>query len=166
VCLVRSFDKGVGSGFERLLIDELARDPLLRTRFSAARIAAPPVALGPLAVDVAPPQVSGLLLAGDAAGFIDPMTGDGLRFAIRGGTLAADAALEALAQGWSAAIGARLTARRQREFGGKWRFNRMLRRLVAHPSLVHGGAVAARVWPAALRGIIRTAGDCNDATTF
>ena len=33
--------------------------------------------------------ISGLLLAGDAAGFIDPMTGDGLRFAVRGGVLAA-----------------------------------------------------------------------------
>jgi 2-polyprenyl-6-methoxyphenol hydroxylase-like FAD-dependent oxidoreductase len=28
-------------------------------------------------------------LAGDAAGFIDPMTGDGLRFAVQGGELAA-----------------------------------------------------------------------------
>ena len=42
--------------------------------------------LGPLAVDVVRDEVAGLLLAGDAAGFIDPMTGDGLRFAIRGGS--------------------------------------------------------------------------------
>jgi hypothetical protein len=35
----------------------------------------------------------GLLVAGDAAGFVDPMTGDGLRFAVRGGELVADAAL-------------------------------------------------------------------------
>ena len=35
------------------------------------------------------PGAPGLLLAGDAAGFIDPMTGDGLRFAVRGGELAA-----------------------------------------------------------------------------
>ena len=40
--------------------------------------------------------VPGLLLAGDAAGFVDPMTGDGLRFAVRGAELAADAALAAL----------------------------------------------------------------------
>ncbi len=39
------------------------------------------------------PSLDGLLLAGDAAGFIDPMTGDGLRFAVRGGELAAAAAL-------------------------------------------------------------------------
>ena len=33
-----------------------------------------------------------VLLAGDAAGFVDPMTGDGLRFAVEGGELAARAA--------------------------------------------------------------------------
>ena len=30
------------------------------------------------------PEFPGLLLAGDAAGFIDPITGDGLRFALLG----------------------------------------------------------------------------------
>ena len=43
-------------------------------------------------------------------GFIDPMTGDGLRFAVRGGELAARAALEALEHGW-AGVHARLAAR-------------------------------------------------------
>src|SRR5262249_61388567 len=84
-----------------LLLGELARDPLLADRAAAARLAAPPVVLGPLAVDVAPAAVDGLLLAGDAAGFIDPMTGDGLRFAIHGGELAAAAPLDALAPGWT-----------------------------------------------------------------
>ena len=39
--------------------------------------------LGPMAVDAPAAGEPGLLLAGDAAGFIDPMTGDGLRFALR-----------------------------------------------------------------------------------
>ena len=53
----------------------------LRERFADARMTTAPVVLGPLAVDAAAPGAPGLLLAGDAAGFIDPMTGDGLRFA-------------------------------------------------------------------------------------
>jgi hypothetical protein len=73
----------------RASLRELADDPLLRDRAARARFAGPPVVLGPLAVDVDPPSLDGLLLAGDAAGFIDPMTGDGLRFAVRGGELAA-----------------------------------------------------------------------------
>jgi flavin-dependent dehydrogenase len=145
-----------------LLARELARDPLLAHRAAAARLAAPPVVLGPLAVDVAPAALDGLLLAGDAAGFIDPMTGDGLRFAIRGGELAAAAALDALAGGWHG-VHARLAAARAREFGGKWRFNRVLRALVASPPAIDAAALAARVAPGVLRAMIARAGDCEVA---
>ena len=121
---------------------------------------APPVILGPLAVDVQPAAIDGLLLAGDAAGFIDPMTGDGLRFAIRGGELAASAALDALAHGWRD-VHARLAAHRRREFGRKWRFNRALRALVASPHAVGVAARAAPLAPSVLRAIISRAGDCD-----
>ena len=53
--------------------------------------------LGPMAVDADAAGEPGLLLAGDAAGFIDPMTGDGLRLALAGAELAAAVALEVLA---------------------------------------------------------------------
>ena len=74
--------------------------------------------LGPLAVESTGASIDGLLLAGDAAGFIDPMTGDGLRFAVRGGELAAAAALEALQRGWSG-VHARLDAARRRGVRGE-----------------------------------------------
>jgi flavin-dependent dehydrogenase len=143
-----------------LLIRELARDRALRDRAAGARLAAPPVVLGPLAVDVRDAPIDGLLLAGDAAGFIDPMTGDGLRFATRGGELAAAAALQALEHGW-AGVHARLRAARRLDFGGKWRFNRVLRTLVASPRGVDLAAAAARVAPAILRAVIAGAGDCH-----
>jgi len=41
----------------------------------------------------------GALVAGDAAAFVDPFTGEGVYFALRGAELAADAALEALRAG-------------------------------------------------------------------
>src|SRR3954470_6220322 len=75
----------------------VAVDPQLRDRFAGARMVGRPSIVGPLAVDAATAGAHGLLLAGDAAGFIDPMTGDGLRFAVRGGELAAEAALGAFA---------------------------------------------------------------------
>jgi flavin-dependent dehydrogenase len=143
-----------------LLVRELSRDPLLRDRAAGARLVAPPVVLGPLAVDVAPAAIDGLLLAGDAAGFIDPMTGDGLRFAIRGGELAAAAALDALAHGWPG-VHARVAAARARDFAGKWRFNRALRVLVASPPAIAAAALAARVAPSVLRAVIARAGDCR-----
>ena len=53
--------------------------------------------LGPMAVDGLACGEPGLLLAGDAAGFIDPMTGDGLRLALAGAELAAAVTLDVLA---------------------------------------------------------------------
>jgi flavin-dependent dehydrogenase len=164
VCLVRPSGPGDADLADAagLLTRTLACDPLLAGRAAAARLATPPVVLGPLAVDVVTAAIDGLLIAGDASGFIDPMTGDGLRFAIRGGELAASAALEALAHGWSG-VHARLAASRAREFAGKWRFNRALRALVASPSVVDAAALAARIAPGVLRATIAHAGDCRVA---
>ena len=147
-----------------LLARELARDPVLRDRAAGARLVTTPVMLGPLAVDAMPSTVDGLLLAGDAAGFIDPMTGDGLRFAVRGGELAASAALDVLAHGWAGAH-ARLAAARRREFTGKWRFNRALRALVGSPRALEAATLGARVAPKVFRAVIAHAGDCNAASS-
>lgn len=45
------------------------------------------------------PGRANVLLVGDAAGFVDPLTGEGLAYAMESGALAADAAAEALAAG-------------------------------------------------------------------
>jgi flavin-dependent dehydrogenase len=144
------------------LTGELARDAVLRERFAGARMVGAPVMLGPLAVDVSDVSLDGLLLAGDAAGFIDPMTGDGLRFAVRGAELAAEAALQALEHGWNG-VHQRLRARRHAEFAGKWRFNRLVRTLVASPGAVAGASWGARIAPAALHAAIEYAGDVGRA---
>ena len=145
-----------------LLRDVLAHDLLLCERFASARAIAAPVVLGPLAVDHVDASLDGLLLAGDASGFVDPMTGDGLRFAVRGAELAADAALAALKHGWSG-IHQQLGAARRREFAGKWRFNRALRALVASPRAIEAAAFGARLAPAVMRAVIARAGDCDAA---
>jgi flavin-dependent dehydrogenase len=118
----------------------------------------PPVMLGPLAVDATSAGSEGLLLAGDAAGFIDPMTGDGLRFAVRGGELAAQAALAQLA-GRLSQPHERLTRVRRREFARKWRFNRALRRMVAANFSLEMASTLASAAPWALRRAIRFAAD-------
>lgn len=144
------------------LIDAVERDPALAPRFSAARMVTRPVMLGPLALECPVAGMPGLLLAGDTAGFIDPMTGDGLRFALRGAELAAEEALRALHTGGADAH-LRLTRTRRREFRGKWRFNRTLRRLVSLPPAVHAAACAARLstWP--LKRVVTFAGDVSAA---
>jgi flavin-dependent dehydrogenase len=171
VCLVTSCDApaapahlGVDNRTLRdpanVLRRALAGESVLRDRFASARLVTRPVILGPLAVDVREPEMDGLVLAGDAAGFIDPMTGDGLRFAVRGAELAASAAFHVLEHGWTG-VHTGLARARRREFAGKWRFNRLLRALVASPRAIHVGEMGAAVAPSVLRAVVRRAGDCH-----
>jgi flavin-dependent dehydrogenase len=167
VCLVRPFPSAAGHQLGNpasTLIAALRADPVLRDRFAHARLIADPIVLGPMAVDPVAGAVvpEGLLLAGDAAGFIDPMTGDGLRFAMRGGELAAAAALRALDRGWMGVHGWH-ERERTREFGPKWRFNRMLRGLVGSALAVRGAALGGWVAPSVIRAVIRRASDCDVA---
>lgn len=46
-----------------------------------------------------PPGRGAVLLAGDAAGLVDPITGEGIAWAVKSGALAAEAAAEALSRG-------------------------------------------------------------------
>jgi flavin-dependent dehydrogenase len=139
----------------------LRSDALLRDRFADARMVGDAICLGPLAVDCDTAGMPGLLLAGDAAGFVDPMTGDGLRFAFRGGELAALEALRALEHGALGTAGAhvRLHEARRREFARKVRFNRRVRSFVAYPGAVRVAGYGAAVAPAVLQRVIRYAGD-------
>jgi len=63
-----------------------------------------------------------LLIAGDAAGYVEPFTGEGMAWAMAGGAIVGDLAVEVSRVGWSDALGQtwqRLHARRigRRQFG-------------------------------------------------
>lgn len=149
-----------------LLMDRLRGDVRVGGRFAQARLVEGPHVLGPMAVDTLAAGVPGLLLAGDAAGFIDPITGDGLRFALVGAAMAAGVALEVLEDRLEATRAvATLTTRRGAEFAAKWRFNRAIRRVVARPEAIAAAAATARVVPSAFEAIIRYAGDCGVMAT-
>ena len=145
-----------------LLPRMLRQDREVGSRFARAEMLEAPTVLGPLAVDAIAAGIPGLLLAGDAAGFIDPMTGDGLRFAFRGGELAAQYAIEAL-EGRTTAAHVRLDEARRREFGSKWRFNRLLRALVSSPLAVRAAGVGASIAPPMLAHVVSYAGDVQFA---
>jgi flavin-dependent dehydrogenase len=164
VCLVVPHTRG-GPGWrdpQQLLRQALAADPHLRPRFAGAELIEPPQVLGPMAIDARAPGVPGMVLAGDAAGFIDPITGDGLRLALQGGILAGDVVEEVLAGRCDRAQAASiLAARRELAFAAKWRFNRVIRRVVASPHAVSVAALAASLLPTVFRSVIRYAGDCE-----
>lgn len=163
-CLVASFASGAATWRDpgATLTDALAADARLAPRFARARLVETPRVLGPMAVDATASGVPGMLLAGDAAGFIDPMTGDGLRFALSGATLVAAVTLDVLAGRTRVAVAAERLAHARREaFSAKWRFNRCLRTLVGSAPGVGIAAMGGRMLPAAFEAAIRFAGDCD-----
>jgi flavin-dependent dehydrogenase len=84
-----------------------------------------------------------VLLAGDAAGLVNPMTGEGIYYAVATGALAGRAAARALAGGTPAGAGAghRRAVRRRldRHLHHTWTAARLSR----HPAVVDAGIVAA-----------------------
>jgi geranylgeranyl reductase family protein len=162
VCVVRELPHGTRTtlpGRQVLIRDAVSAEPVLRERFAAASQVSAITTLGPLAVDARGAGTPGLLLAGDAAGFVDPMTGDGLRFALRGGVLAAEAALAELGTGRPAF--AALDAARTREFAAKWRINRALRFVAGSPRALTLLSAVASHWSLPVRHLIRVAGDLD-----
>jgi flavin-dependent dehydrogenase len=137
----------------------IARAPEVAARFADARFVSAVGVVGPLAVDVTAAGVDGLLLAGDAAGFIDPMTGDGLHLAMRGAVLAAREILHVLEVGDLTGAPERLARARRAGLAAKLRFNRALRRLVGSPAAIGVAEWGARILPGALTRLVNIAGD-------
>jgi menaquinone-9 beta-reductase len=108
----------------------------LARRVAGAEIVAPIEAMGPLAYRVSPPRQDGVMLVGDAAGFYDPLTGEGVFTALRSAELAADTAGRALARGdLSQAALIEYEAMRAQTFAGKERFTRAIQFVVARRRL-------------------------------
>lgn len=70
--------------------------PALKMRLKRAALDAEVIGLGPLAPSAAVCEDGPWLAAGDAAGSVDPLVGDGISLALRGGRLAAEETIAAL----------------------------------------------------------------------
>jgi len=75
----------VGTTLEAIFL----RHPALHERSKHWIAASDPVSTAPLIFRDPRPERDGMLMAGDAAGFVDPFVGDGISLALRSGSLAA-----------------------------------------------------------------------------
>lgn len=128
---------------EEFLMHWIGSRPHLAPRFAGARRVSPVQATGPFGSQARRAWSEHALLVGDAADFFDPFTGEGIFAALRGGELAAEAAIEALRSstpGESSRALLRYDARRREVFGGKWVVERVIAAIVATPWLINRAA--------------------------
>jgi flavin-dependent dehydrogenase len=128
---------GGQAGLERDFRRMTAFAPELAARIGDAPLTEPIRACGPLANRATRHAVDGAALVGDACGFVDPLTGEGMFFAMRGAELlchALDGALHARRTD-AASLRSYVRGRRD-EFGHRYAFARALQRALAHPRLV------------------------------
>ena len=125
------------------------------------------LATGPFDCPVRAAVADGVLLVGDAAGYYDPFTGQGIFRALRGAELAADAVAAALRAGdTSARALAPYERARRRAFAPGERVQRIVETVVSRPRLL--GAVARRFTarPRIADSIIRVTGDVAPARSL
>ena len=119
------------------------RWPRVAERLEKAALLEPPRAIGPLALQARRLSFPGGLLVGDAAGFYDPFTGEGVTLALRGAELAAEVADRALRRGATSTRLVEYDRLRDEATRDKFRLNRLLQRVVGWPAL--SNAVAHRL---------------------
>ena len=134
----------IGEGRTEFFDQWIASRPHLADRFVGAERVTDVRATGPFATVSRPAWALGAALVGDAAEFFDPFTGEGMYAALRGGELLAPFIAEALRgtpRDENRALAGYETARR-REFGGKWKLERIVGMAIAYPYFLNNAAKA------------------------
>ncbi|MFL5385878.1 MAG: NAD(P)/FAD-dependent oxidoreductase [Longimicrobiaceae bacterium] len=125
------------------------------------------MATGPFDCPVRSAVADGALLVGDAAGYFDPFTGQGIFRALRGGELAAEAASTALRAGdTSARALARYERARRRAFGPGERMQHVVETFVSRPALLAAVSRRFTAHPSLADAVIRVTGDVSPVASL
>lgn len=133
--------------------------PAIVERLAAARLVEPPRAVGPLALEARAVWAPGVLLTGDAAGFFDPFTGEGITLALRGAQWAFECGARALRSASGPRDLSDYAARRAAATRDKFRLNRLLYEVLRRPAAADLLARHLARHPRAADRLVGIAGD-------
>jgi flavin-dependent dehydrogenase len=154
--------------------DEVAGDAdgyfdaaLVRYGFGGLRRVDDVLATGPFDCPVRSAVADGALLVGDAAGYYDPFTGQGIFRALHGGELAAGVAAAALRAGdTSARALAPYERARRRAFGPGERMQHVVEAFVSRPGLLSAVSRRFTARPSLADAVIRVTGDVSPVASL
>jgi geranylgeranyl reductase family protein len=154
-----------GGGLEDFFRSSLCRRwPRVAERLAHATLLEKPRTIGPLALVARGVSGPGTLLVGDAAGFYDPFTGEGVTLALHSAEIAAEVGERFLAAGPASDLGA-YDPLRHAATAAKFRFNRLLQTLVGHPRLANLAVHRLAARPDLSNRLVAVAGDFVPART-
>lgn len=126
--------RACGNAPQRLFEERMMRNPLLAERLRNEAPCEPWKAIGPLRFNVRKPASHGAIFLGDAAGTIDPFSGEGMSNALRSAEMALPFVLEALDRGGLDDRAARAwTSTWHAAFAPVSRRTRLIGRIFEHP---------------------------------
>jgi flavin-dependent dehydrogenase len=139
----------------------IASRPHLAERFQGAEQVSAVRATGPFNSVAKRAYAPGAALVGDAADFFDPFTGEGVYAALRGGEIVAPYLIDAVRANGDGGVAALrgYEAARRKEFGGKWKLERIIGMAIAFPALINHAARALSTRKEMADLLIGVAGD-------
>lgn len=125
-----------GVDLKNFYLETVLKNKCRRELLDGADLMESPRTIESLAFSVRPPSCGGLLLAGDASGFIDPFTGEGIYLALKSAQLATETICQALEfSNVSHEFLRRYEVLKESEFGAKFRLSQLLQYLIYSPKL-------------------------------
>ena len=109
----------------------------------------------PMTKHLRKPSAHRVLFVGDAAGYVEPFTGEGIAWALASGWAAVPFVEEAFTTGWHDAIEQRWQQRHRALLGSAHRRCHMMTQLLRHAWWRHGAMAALNRWPGLAMPLLR-----------